>query len=319
MDGDWTEFTPAQRAAFTLARKLSFEPHRITDADIDSLRKHYTDLQILEMILSVAGNNSTNRWKEGVGVPQEKEATRFLTNSEQPIPKDRPLPIKSFLTPTPESRQRSISQVAPIQTDKATGRPSHQTTNDRAPLETRAEAEKMLAACQTRTPRLTLVAEPDARQVMGDAWPENAPLPQWVRLLANFPVDGKSRVSSLRAADEKGDLTPLLKAQVSWIIARHDRAWYALGQAKAALRKLGLSDDEIYKLDGDWQDYPQADRVQFNLARNLAASPIMVTDDDVALALKLTGPREVVQLISYTTNRASFDRITEAAGLQLEK
>ena len=30
------------------------------------------------------------------------------------------------------------------------------------------------------------------------------------------------------------------------------------------------------------------------------------------------GPREVVQLISYVTGRASFDRVTEAAGLQLE-
>ena len=34
--------------------------------------------------------------------------------------------------------------------------------------------------------------------------------------------------------------------------------------------------------------------------------------------MKLAGPRDVVQLVSYTTNRASFDRITEAAGLQIE-
>ena len=44
----------------------------------------------------------------------------------------------------------------------------------------------------------------------------------------------------------------------------------------------------------------------------------MLTDDDVAEAVKLAGPRDVVQLISYMTNRASFDRITEAAGLRLE-
>ena len=35
---------------------MSYEPHRIGAADIESLRKHYTDLQILEMIVSVAGN-----------------------------------------------------------------------------------------------------------------------------------------------------------------------------------------------------------------------------------------------------------------------
>src|SRR5438128_9254903 len=40
LDGDWSEFTPAQRAAFAFARKLTFEPHHLADADIDQLRKH---------------------------------------------------------------------------------------------------------------------------------------------------------------------------------------------------------------------------------------------------------------------------------------
>ena len=234
LDGDWSEFTPAQQAAFVLARKLSYEPHLITDADIDHLCKHYKNLQILEIVFSVAGNNSTNRWKEGIGVPQEKEATRFLKMAEKPVPQDRPLP-------------------------------------------------------------------------------------QWVRLLVNFPRDGKARVVGLRNADEKGDLKPLLKAQVSWIIARQDRAWYAVGEAKQRLVALGCSEDQIYKLDGDWKEFTPAERALFTLARNLAAAPIVSTDEDVAEALRLTGPREVVQLISYTTGRAFFDRVTEAAGLQLEK
>jgi hypothetical protein len=38
----------------------------------------------------------------------------------------------------------------------------------------------------------------------------------------------------------------------------------------------------------------------------------------VERAVKLAGPRDVVQLITYVTNRASFNRITEAAGLRLE-
>jgi hypothetical protein len=56
----------------------------------------------------------------------------------------------------------------------------------------------------------------------------------------------------------------------------------------------------------------------FTLASKLAATPIVLTDDDVAEAVQLAGPRDTVQLINYTTVRASFDRITEAAGLQLE-
>jgi hypothetical protein len=162
------------------------------------------------------------------------------------------------------------------------------------------------------------VDEDKARALLPDDGPKG-PLPQWVRLLANFPRDGKGRIVELRAADEKGDLKPLLKAQVSWIVARQDRAWYALGQAGRRLRELGWPDEQTYRLDGPWKDFTPAERALFTVARKLAASPIVLTDEDVAEAVKLTSPGEVVQLISYTTGRALFDRVTEAAGLQLEQ
>jgi alkylhydroperoxidase family enzyme len=317
LDSNWAEFPPAQRAAFTLARKLTYEPYRITDADIDQLRKHYKDLQILEMIFSVSANNSTNRWKEGVGTPLEKEGTRFLKSAKKPPAKDRVLPIKTFLTPVSEQYKNKLSQVAPLQDADNGGQPSRLAVCRRPELEPRAEVEKALAACRQRTPRLPLVAEAEARKILPKDWPQG-PLPQWVRLLANFPRDGKSRITGLRTAEEKGDLKPLFKAQASWIIARQDHAWYALGQAQNRLRELGWSDDQIYQLDGSWAEFTPAERALFKLARNLAAAPIVLTDQDVEAALKLAGPRLVVQLIGYTTGKAFFNRVTEAAGLQLE-
>jgi alkylhydroperoxidase family enzyme len=318
LDGDWSEFTPAERAAFALARELTYEPYRVSDADISQLRRHYTDLQILEIVFSVAGNNSTNRWKEGVGVPQSKEGTGFLRSAQKPAPADRPLPIKSFLTPTPERYRNPITLVAPVHDGAPNGEPSRLAVCRRPPLESRVEVEKALEACRRRTPRLPLVDEKQARELLPPDWPP-APLPQWVRLLANFPRDGKNRIVGLRAAEAKGDLTPLLKAQVSWIIARQDRAWYAAGQARRRLRELGQSDEQVYRLDGSWAGFTPAERALFTVARNLAASPIVLSDEDVAEALKRTSPRAVVQLITYTTGRAFFDRVTEAAGLQLEE
>jgi alkylhydroperoxidase family enzyme len=314
LDGDWAEFTPAQRAAFTLARKLTYEPYRITDADMDELRRHFTELQILEMVLSVAGNNALNRWKEGVGVPQSKDLSGFLRKTENASAVDGLLPTRSFLTPTAEKYQHAVSKVAVLSVpEQGDGAPY------RGPLlEDRADVEKSLALARTRTPRLPLVAEGRARELLSKDWPQG-PLPQWVRLLANFPKDGKSRILSLRAAEEKGDLRPLLKAEVSWIIARQDRAGYALGEAKQRLEQLGRSAEQSRELDGDWACFTPAERALFTVARKLAASPIVLTDEDVAQAVKLAGPREVVQLISYTTNRTSFARITEAAGLQVGK
>jgi alkylhydroperoxidase family enzyme len=318
LDGDWSEQTPARRAAFAFARKLTYEPHRLGDADIDGLRKHYTDLQILEMVLSVAGNNAINRWKEGVGVPQSRELSGFLRQSGAAADVGRALPTKSFLTPTPEKYRDAITRVAPLRVDETSHKPSRLAVCERPPLESRADVEKALEACRKRAPRLPLVDGAKARALLPDDWPRGD-LPQWVRLLANFPRDGKSRIVSQRTADEKGDLQPLLKARVSWIIARQDRAWYAAGEARGRLKNMGQSEEQICGLDGDWADFPPAERALFTVARKLAASPVVLTDDDVARAVKLAGARDVVQLISYTTNRASFDRITEAAGLRLEK
>lgn len=318
LDGDWSDATPAERAAYAFARKVTYEPHRLADTDVAAVRKHYTDLQVLEMLLSVAGNNATNRWKEGAGIPQSNESSNFARKAERPLPTDRPLPIKSYLTPTSEKYRTAVTRVAPVRVDDRTGEPTGQTVSVRPGLEPRAEVEKALAAARVRTPRLPLVEEARARELVSADGPA-VPLPQWVRLLANFPLHGKTRIAGQQAAEEKGDLSPLLKAQVSWIVARQDRAWYAAGEAKRRLNQLGWSDDRVFALDGDWADFTPRERAMFTLARQLAASPIVLTDAEVAEAVRLAGPRDVVQLISYTTTRASFDRITEAAGLQLER
>lgn len=328
LDGDWSEHTPAQRTAYTFARKFTYQPYLLNDADIDGLRKFYTDKQILEMILSMAGNNSINRWKEGAGIPQSAvggnfgnrrpggEAATGTAATERPA---RSTETKqTYLTPTSPKFQNLISKVAPVTMDPATGKPTRMTVANRPPLESRGEVEKALDTARSRTPRLPLADEAKTREVLPEGFSE-AVIPQWMRLLATFPNSAKGRINSIRSAEERGDLTPLMKAQIAWIIARQDRAWYATGKALQRMKALGLSDDQIYKLDGDWSEFTPKERSLFILAQKLATTPVVLTDADVAEAVKQAGPRDVVQTISYITNRASFDRITESAGLRLEK
>lgn len=325
LDGDWSSHTPAQRTAYTFARKFTYEPHKLNDADIDGLRKHYTDKQILEMILSMAGNNSINRWKEGAGIPQSSGGGNFGSrrsegnNATAEKKEERPAEAKhSYLTPTSPKFQNLITKVAPVTFDPKTGKPTKLTMTNRPPLESRDEVEKALEAARHRKPRLPLADDAKTKEVLPEGFPDG-PLPQWVSLLATFPNSAKARIGSIRSAEEKGDLKPLFKAQVAWIIGRQDRAWYAVGQAKQRLNDLGWSDDQIYSLDGDWAKFTPTERSLFTLARKLAATPVVLTDADVAEAVKQAGPRDVVQTIIYTTNRASFDRITESAGLRIEQ
>jgi hypothetical protein len=285
---------------------------------------HFTDKQILEMILSMAGNNSINRWKEGVGVPQRSdeggysrvEVAADASAADQTAATRRPR--GTYLTPTSAAFVDRISIVAPLATDPATGKPTTATVSTRPALEPREQVEKALAAARARTSRLPLVDEDETRKALGDKWDASAPLPNWVRLLASFPRTGVTRAASIKSSDEKGDLSPLLKAQLSWIIARQDRAWYATGQAHRRLREQGQSDDQIFALDGDWKAFAPREQALFTVAQKLGASPVVLTDSEVARAVELAGPRDVVQTVSYTTQRASFNRITEAAGLPIE-
>lgn len=312
LDGDWSGFPAKERAAFAFARKITYEPHNFNDADIKALKEHYSDLQILEMLLSIAGNNSINRWKEGAGVPQSQGGGGGGRAAGEP----QPAPEKhTYVTPTSDKFKNSVTKVAPVRLDEK-GQPTRQTISTRPELESRESVEKALEAARSRAPRLVLVDAEKARAAMPEGF--KGDVPQWARLLANFS-SAKGRISGQLGADSKGDLTPLIKAQVSWIIARQDRAWYATEEARLRLKKLDQTDDQIYALDGDWKGASDKDRALFTLAKKLASSPVVLTDDDVALAVKLAGPKLTTQMISYVTTRASFDRITEAAGLQAGK
>ncbi len=300
LDGDWDAFTPAERAAFDFTRRLTLAPHTVTTEHLDTLKKHYKPLQALEILFTVANNNATNRWTDSLGIPQEQTGRFFGPDKEGAT---RPAVMTHFTTPTPQKYQTRVSQVIPTAETK------------RPALESREQVEVALQACQKREPRFDLVDEAKVRELLPSDWPKG-PLPNWVRLLANFPVAGKSRILSLKAAEEKGDLDKTLRARLAWVAAREDRAWYALGQARKRLEAMGL---DPWALDGDLSGFTDGEQAALRLARKLTATPHRIGDDDIAAVRKHYSDREVAQIVYQICNAAFFNRLTEAAGLPLEK
>lgn len=320
LDVDWTAYSKAEQAAFAYARLLTYEPHRLSDAEIDRIKQHYTGMQILEMTMSVAGNNAINRWKEGTGIPQSSGNTftgRRGAEGKTGVASAAAEHADSFTTPTSEKFKAAVSIVAPL--DILNGKPSGKGASTRPAVESRDEVIARLTEAASRHPRLPLteksVAEAWLKESGQDVAAEN-----WVRLIANFPNEGRGRLPSLVSREKQtGELTELQKAQLNWIIARQDRAWYAVGQAKKKLESLGQTADQIFALDGDWHEFTEADQSLFRFTQHLAASPIALTDEDAALALQETSPRLVVQTINHVASCAYFDRVTEAAGLAIDK
>ena len=315
LDADWSAYSQAEQAAFAYARLLTYEPHRISAAEFEKVTQYYTPLQVLEMTMSISGNNAINRWKEGTGIPQS--AGNTFTGRGGAGTTATVEHADNFTTPTSEKFQSKISIVAPLEI--FSGKPSGKGLNTRPEMESREQVHAKLIEAASRTSRLPLVdsavAETWLKESGQDVKAEN-----WVRLIANFPNEGRGRLPSLVSRQKQtGELTELQKAQLNWIIARQDRAWYAVGHAKTKLESLGQTDDQIFALDGDWHLFSEADQSLFAFAKHLAASPIALTDEDAALALKLTSPAHVVQTINHVASCAYFHRVTEAGGLPMDK
>jgi alkylhydroperoxidase family enzyme len=298
LDGDWSEFDDKNRAAFAFASKLSFEPWAIGDKDIEALRKHYNEAQVASIVQAVAGFNATNRW---TGPLRIKQDVSFV-----------------FVRPTSEKYTSLSSQVAPIgiaADDPGLAAPR---SRKRPPLESREQVKAAIDAARKRTPRLALASPAETQAALSGQAISGTP-PQWMRLLAANPRQGVERITSYKAVFEKGTLDLRTKAIIAYVGARHDRAWYALGHALARLKGLGMTEDQIFAFDDPAKLEQPVDREVATFARTITVDPALVTDDDFARMKKHFDDKKVAEVVYQISQAAFFDRLTEAAGLQLEE
>ncbi|MFO0959602.1 MAG: DUF1559 domain-containing protein [Isosphaeraceae bacterium] len=287
LDGDWSGFPANEQAAFAFVRKLSYEPHRIGQADIDALRPHFNDAQILEIILTCGANNAMNRWTGPLSIPQEDH--------------------REFLTPTAEADATRRIQLVPVAKDDS-GKVCI-VTAPRPALESRAEVVSKLESLKLRTSRLALVDEAKARELLPEKLQSafaGRPLPEHVRLLATFPGVGIGRVANMEAAKTAGELDRTLRAELAWVAARQDRAWYALDLARNRLRELGWSDDQIFALDAEAAGKTPGERAALGYARKVTVAPALIEDADIAALRKEYGDKEVAEIVHHLTVAAFF-------------
>jgi alkylhydroperoxidase family enzyme len=299
LDGDWSQFTLAERAALELARKLTVAPHTITDADIDAVRQHFSDRQVLEMIGIVVGFNAMNRWTGPLRLTQEE--------------------FRDFLKPTSPQFSSGVTRVGPAPAGSI-GTRCLAAPAPRPALEPRSVVEAKWAECRERSPRFALVDESATRALLPEGtFPADRAMPNWVRLLANFPKAGPARVASLRISETKGNLPARLNAQLAWVSARADRAWYALAHARDRLRALGLDDDTIFAIDQEGESrFTPGERAAFAFARKLTVDPALIGDADFNDLKKYYSDSEIAELIYHVNHDLFFNRLTEAARLPLE-
>lgn len=285
LDTDWKSFPAEQQAAFAFARKLTSSPHAITDADIDELRPHFQPMQILGIAMLVARYNSTNRWTDSLGIPQEghREFRSQLSADEQD--RSSQVTMKGF-PPRADVRDFTAWKQA---FDRAAARTSRLPMADAA-----AVAEILAAGGGTSTPR------------------------RYERLLANFPVAGSPWITQVRAAETAGQLPRDLREKIAFVAAGADQAWYMQHRGRESLLARGLDEQQIFNLGrnlGTNPDTPPAEAAALAFTHKLTVDPQAMTDADIESLLIHFTPHQAAEIVYHVGLAAFLDRLTEAAGL----
>jgi uncharacterized peroxidase-related enzyme len=70
-DGNSSGFAEKEHLALAYAEKLTRTPHDITDADVEKLKKHFSDAEVVDLHLLVGLVNLTNRFTDPLGLEVE--------------------------------------------------------------------------------------------------------------------------------------------------------------------------------------------------------------------------------------------------------
>ncbi len=74
--GNYSRYSEKEQAALHYVEKLTRDPHGITDSDLDALKKHFTDGEIVDIHMLTGLANLTNRLTDPLGLevefPEEK-------------------------------------------------------------------------------------------------------------------------------------------------------------------------------------------------------------------------------------------------------
>ena len=75
-EGNYTRFTEKEQTALAYAEKLTRASRDVTDSDLEKLKKHFSDAEIIDLHLLVGLANLTNRFTDPLGLevefPEEK-------------------------------------------------------------------------------------------------------------------------------------------------------------------------------------------------------------------------------------------------------
>jgi alkylhydroperoxidase family enzyme len=285
LDTDWAAFDVGEQAAFRFAHKLTHLPHQIGRQDVDLLRPHYSDDEILEIAFLVGRYNATNRWTDSLGIPQEDHRDFRSQLSGDELDGESRVAISKAIPRPPLNGFQEWRDESDTQADRVAWLSPSSASGEDQSLEPH---ERLL----------------DSIAAAGPSWVSQV---REARRVGTLPVSLKDKIAFVSAREDRAWYMQGLSLRRMADSGLTIEDAYRLGDS---------AEDAALPADGDAAG-AAAERVALRFVSKLTARPQEITDRDITSLLDHFSEYQVAEIVYHTGLAATLNRLTETAGLAL--
>ena len=315
--GDFSQESPAEKAALEFARKMTVDSASVTDGEFADLVKQYGEKTVAAMVLSMAYANFQDGLLLCLGTPMEPGG---------PLP---PLDVV-FAPGVLISRPSALPPKTPPSRPAPSVSPPSGKDRISDDVEwTSLTYDELQARLERQRNKVTRVRVPSWEEVERGL-PPGFTTPNRVVwnlvCLGHQPELAAAWETYLRtSAIETGDkLDRVFGQSLFWVTTRAMNCPYCMGHCEMGLDLAGLSKPEIAQrtrlLAGDnWSSFPSQERAAYAFARKLTRTPWAISAEDVRDLERDFGPERAIIVLAAACRGHYMTRISNGFQLSLER
>ncbi|MDT8318764.1 MAG: peroxidase-related enzyme [bacterium] len=164
-------------------------------------------------------------------------------------------------------------------------------------------------------------AEAEAAAVLKEIEKAFGMVPNLFRTYAHHAPLLKANWDKVKAVMMQGNLQRKVKETIAVLVAKDNSCAYCIAAHTAALKSIGISDEEIRRIeeDPDKADFSEKEKALIRFARKANKEPLGITDEEFS-ALRASGASasEIIEALGVMEVFTSFNKFLDSLQVALD-
>jgi alkylhydroperoxidase family enzyme len=310
--GDYSQKTPAEKAALEFARKMTLDSTGITDGEFAALVQAYGEKKTAAMVLLMAYGSFQDRLILCLGSPLEAGGPKpplEVVFAHGALRSDLANPYANQFFPFPPGTGKSQVEADP---DWAS------LTYDQ--LQSRLESQRQ------RPTRLRIPNWEEVQRGLPAGFMRPNRVVWNLVHLGYVPELSMAWETLMRAnaPETNSSLDRIFCVNLFWITARAINCSYCMGHTEMLWELAGLSQIQTGRVcqvlaGNDWSSFPREEQRSFAFARKVTRAPWSVTTEDIQSLKRDFGPVRAAAVIYWECRGNYMTRVANGFQLSLER